>query len=83
MFIVTFYSYALLIAAILSGNFSSSTCKSQFLDELNATKMQLISYASYEILTLVTFIATPSGKFLCRYSRKVSVVDPVNCKKSR
>lgn len=32
--------------------------------------------------TLVTFIATPSGKFLWRYSRKVSAVDPVNLKKS-
>lgn len=33
---------------------------------------------SFSMATLVTFIATPSGRFLCMYSKNVSAVDPVS-----
>lgn len=53
------------------------------MDDINNCHIPCIFFLCYKTQTLVTFIATPSGKFLCKYSRKVSAVDPVNFKKSR
>ena len=54
-----------------------------WLSRLNLLANTVINYsntAAYRMwFTLVTFMAIPSGRFLCIYSKKVSAVDPVIC----